>query len=79
MKKKRLKYIQTFLVVFPMTLIMAMVAITRQHGFEDGWFIKVLHSWTVMFPVAYLAAFFIIPLAGRATAKVSSRWEQQSK
>ncbi|HEY1010743.1 MAG TPA: DUF2798 domain-containing protein [Daejeonella sp.] len=72
MKQKRIKYIQTLFVVFPMTVIMAVVAIARNHGFNDGWMEKVFHSWCVMFPVAYIAAFFIIPVAGRATARVTS-------
>ncbi|MEJ6979693.1 DUF2798 domain-containing protein [Pedobacter sp. P351] len=76
MKTKRIKLIQTFFVVLPMTLIMAMVAIARNHGFENGWLLKVFHSWCVMSPVAYLAAFFIIPTAGKATVKVVSKLEK---
>ncbi|MEJ5963765.1 DUF2798 domain-containing protein [Pedobacter immunditicola] len=75
MKKKYLKYINTLFVVFPMTLIMAFVGIARNHGFVAGLFSKALNAWMVMFPVAYLAAFIIIPVAGKLTHRLSSKVE----
>ena len=73
MKKKYFKYINTLFVVIPMTLIMAFVGLMRNYGFGEDWFLKFLKAWSVMLPVAYLAAFVIIPnarkLAERTTAK----------
>lgn len=73
MKKKYFKYINTLFVVVPMTLIMAFVGLMRNYGFGEDWFLKFLKAWSVMLPVAYLAAFVIIPnarkLAERTTAK----------
>lgn len=72
MNKKNLRYINTLFLVFPMTTIMAFVGISRNHGFADGLLYKVFHAWLVMFPVAYFAAFLIIPVANRLTQKVAS-------
>ncbi|UPK68546.1 DUF2798 domain-containing protein [Chitinophaga filiformis] len=73
MKQKHFKYINTLFVVIPMTLIMAFVGLIRNYGFGEDWFIKFLKAWSIMVPVAYLAAFIIIPnarkLAERVTAK----------
>lgn len=73
MKQKHFKYINTLFVVIPMTLIMAFVGLIRNYGFGEDWFIKFLKAWSIMAPVAYLAAFIIIPnarkLAERVTAK----------
>jgi len=73
MKQKHFKYINTLFVVIPMTLIMAFVGLIRNYGFGEDWFVKFLKAWSIMVPVAYLAAFIIIPnarkLAERVTAK----------
>lgn len=73
MKQKHFKYINTLFVVIPMTLIMAFVGLVRNYGFGEDWFIKFLKAWSIMVPVAYVAAFIIIPnarkLAERVTAK----------
>jgi hypothetical protein len=73
MKQKHFKYINTLFVVIPMTLIMAFVGLIRNYGFGEDWFLKFLKAWSVMLPVAYTAAFIIIPnarkLAERVTAK----------
>ncbi|SDH16513.1 DUF2798 domain-containing protein [Chitinophaga filiformis] len=73
MKQKHFKYINTLFVVIPMTLIMAFVGLIRNYGFGEDWFIKFLKAWSIMVPVAYMAAFIIIPnarkLAERVTAK----------
>lgn len=73
MKKKHFKYINTLFVVLPMTLIMAFVGLMRTYGFGAGWFLKFLMAWSVMAPVAYLAAFIIIPNARRLAEKVASK------
>lgn len=73
MKQQHFKYINTLFVVVPMTLIMAFVGLIRNYGFGEDWFIKFLKAWSIMVPVAYVAAFIIIPnarkLAERVTAK----------
>jgi hypothetical protein len=72
MKKKYFKYIYTLFVVVPMTLIMAFVGLMRNYGLGEGWFLKFLNAWTVMLPVAYIAAFLIIPQARKLAEKVIS-------
>lgn len=72
-KKKYFKYINTLFVVFPMTLIMAFVGLMRNYGFGEDWFLKFLKAWSVMLPVAYVAAFIIIPRARRLAEKVANR------
>ena len=71
MKTKYFKYINTLLVVLPMTLIMAFVGLMRNYGFGDNWFIKFLKAWSVMLPVAYIAAFMIIPNARKLAEKIT--------
>ncbi len=55
-----------------MTLIMAFVGLVRNYGFGEDWFFKFLNAWSVMLPVAYLAAFLIIPRARKLAEKVTS-------
>jgi hypothetical protein len=76
MKRKYFKYINTLFVVIPMTLIMAFVGLMRNYGLGEGWFPKFLNAWTVMLPVAYLAAFLIIPQARKLAEKVVSKEKQ---
>lgn len=70
MTQKYFKYINTLFVVIPMTLIMAIVGLMRTYGFGEDWFFKFLKSWTTMLPVAYLAAFVIIPNARKIAEKL---------
>ena len=70
MNKKYFKYINTLFVVFPMTLIMAFVGVMRNYGLNPGWLAVFLKAWSVMLPVAYFAAFIIIPRARRLAEKV---------
>lgn len=72
MDKKYFKYINTLFVVIPMTLIMAFVGLMRNYGFGEDWFFKFLQAWSVMLPVAYIAAFIIIPNARKLAEKVTS-------
>jgi hypothetical protein len=72
MKQKYFKYINTLFVVIPMTLIMAFVGLMRNYGFGEDWFWKFLKAWSVMLPVAYLAAFIIIPNARKLSEKITS-------
>lgn len=71
--KKYFKYINTLFVVFPMTLIMAFVGLMRNYGFGDDWLLKFLKAWSVMLPVAYVAAFIIIPRARKLAERVAGR------
>lgn len=73
MKKAYFKYLNTLLVVIPMTLIMAFVGLMRNYGFGEDWFIKFLKAWSVMLPVSYLSAFIIIPIARKLAEKISSK------
>lgn len=68
--KKYYKYINTFFVVTPMTLLMSLVAIFRNYGFKEDWNLKFFEAWLIMLPVAYFAAFIIIPIAGKLTTKI---------
>ncbi len=72
-RKKYFKYINTLFVVFPMTLIMAFVGLMRNYGFGEDWFFKFLKAWSVMLPVAYVAAFIIIPRARKLAERVANR------
>ncbi|MDN3705881.1 hypothetical protein QW060_01920 [Myroides ceti] len=40
MDKKYYKYVNTLLVIVPMTLIMAFVGLIRNYGFGEEWFLK---------------------------------------
>jgi Na+-driven multidrug efflux pump len=71
MKKKHFKYINTLFVVIPMTMIMALVGALRNYGLGPELFVKFVHGWTVMLPVAYIAAFLIIPQARKFAEKVT--------
>lgn len=71
--KKYFKYINTLFVVFPMTLIMAFVGLMRNYGFGEDWLLKFLKAWSAMLPVAYVAAFIIIPRARKLAERVASR------
>lgn len=73
MNPKYFKYINTLFIVVPMSLIMAFVGLMRNYGFGEDWFLKFLKAWTVMMPVAYVAAFIIIPRARKLTEKVMMR------
>lgn len=73
MKRKHFKYINTLFVVIPMTLIMAFVGLMRNYGFGEDWFLKFLKAWSVMLPVAYAAAFVIIPNARKLAEKLAAK------
>jgi hypothetical protein len=73
MKKKHFKYVNTLFVVIPMTLIMAFVGILRNYGLGPAWVTQFLKAWSVMLPVAYFAAFLIIPNARKLAERVASK------
>ena len=72
MDKKYFKYINTLFIVTPMTLIMAFVGVVRNYGFGEDWGLKFLKSWIIMLPVAFVAAFIIIPFARKLAEKTIS-------
>ena len=72
--KNYFKYINTLFVVIPMTLIMAFVGLMRNYGFGPDWGMKFLKAWSVMLPVAYVAAFLIIPNARKLAERVTNKW-----
>ncbi len=65
------RYINTALIIGPMTLIMAFVGVLRNYGLVSGWILKSFVTWLTMFPIAYVCAFFIIPIANRVTSKIN--------
>lgn len=69
--KKWFKHINTLFVVLPMTLLMAFVGLIRNYGFGEDWVLKFFRAWIVMAPIAYLAAFIIIPRARKLAEKVT--------
>lgn len=71
MNKRYLRFINTLFIVAPMSLIMAIVGITINNGFNEEWFSKIFNTWVVMFPVAFVSAFFIIPPAKKLAEKVA--------
>ncbi|WP_219226260.1 DUF2798 domain-containing protein [Pedobacter antarcticus] len=63
------KYINTFFVVVPMTLIMAVgSSILNKSYLKESWIIPLLKSWLILLPFAYIFALLIIPLAKRLTS-----------
>lgn len=67
------RFILTFFVVFPMTFIMSIVGALRTFGWRDGFVTAWLNNWSVMLPVAYAAAFVIIPNARKLTDRLRQK------
>jgi len=65
------KFISTALIIGPMTMIMAFVGVMRNYGLQPGWALKCVITWLTMFPIAYVAALFIIPLANKLLSKIT--------
>ena len=70
MNKKYLKHINTLFVVIPMSLIMAFISHTNNHGFKHGCHIHLFSAWFLMLLVAYMSAFLIIQPARKLAEKV---------
>jgi hypothetical protein len=64
------RYINTALIIGPMTMLMALVGVMRNYGLHQGWVLKSIVTWLTMFPIAYVCAFFIIPVANKLTGKI---------
>lgn len=54
-----------------MTFLMACVGVARNYGFNTGWQLKIMTTWFTMFPIAYVAALLIIPVANKVTGKIT--------
>ncbi|MEJ5961852.1 DUF2798 domain-containing protein [Pedobacter immunditicola] len=71
MKINYFKYINTFFVVAPMTLLMAFIAMVLNNGYiHEDWVRRFFSSWLIMFPIAYLSALMIIPFARKVTNRL---------
>ena len=68
--RKFRRYINTALIMAPMTMLMAIIGVLRNYGFHDGCALKWLMTWLTMFPIAYFFAFFVIPIANKLTGKI---------
>ena len=59
------KYLLAAFIILPMSMVMGFVGVFRNYGLNDGWFLVFLSTWATMFPIAYFAAMFIIPVANK--------------
>ncbi len=64
------RYINTTLILGPMTMIMACIGVIRNYGIHAGRILKILVTWLTMFPIAFLAGLFIIPIANKLTGRI---------
>ena len=51
-------------------MVMALVGVTKNYGIHEGWIIKCIKTWLTMFPIAYVAALIIIPIANKLTDRI---------
>lgn len=52
---------------------MAFVGLMRNYGFGSDWFLKFLKAWSIMLPIAYAAAFIIIPNERKLVEKIMEK------
>jgi hypothetical protein len=71
------RFINTALIIGPMTMLMALVGTLRNFGFENGWLLKAVLTWLTMFPIAYVFAFFVIPIGNRLTNMIQFKESTQ--
>jgi len=64
------RYINTALILGPMTFIMAFIGVTRNFGLHSGCIIKIVATWLTMFPIAFICGLIIIPTANKLTSKI---------
>jgi hypothetical protein len=64
------KYITTAFIMAPMTMIMGFVGVMRNYGLQDGWILKFFKTWMTMFPIAYVCALFVIPIANKIVGQI---------
>ena len=67
MKQKHIKFLSILFIVFPMSIVMALVGVLRIYGLTANWYLLFLKSWCIMFPVAYCSALLFAPLAQKLT------------
>lgn len=73
MKKKHIKFLSLLFIVFPMSIIMALVGVLRNFGFTENWYILLFKSWIIMFPVAYCTALIFAPIAKKLTENCENK------
>ena len=64
------KYINTVLILGPMTMIMAFIGVMRNYGLHEGWVLKIIMTWLTMFPIAFICGLIIIPVANKLTGRI---------
>jgi len=72
------RYINTALILCPMTFIMAFVGVTRNSGLHEGYILKIIGTWLTMFPIAFVCGLIIIPTANKLTNKIKFNQSQKS-
>jgi hypothetical protein len=70
-KSKYKKFIASAFILAPMTLIMALVGVLRNYGLRDGWMVKWMKTWIMMFPIAFFAGLLVIPFANKLLQKIN--------
>lgn len=70
MPRKYFNYINTLFVAFPMTFLMSAVAMMINQVALEEVVSRFFRSWLTMLPVAYIAAFIIMPVARKLTERV---------
>jgi hypothetical protein len=75
MSRTLYRFLLTFFVVLPMTFLMSVVGALRTFGWREGFAEAWLNGWLAMLPVAYAAAFVIIPAARKLADRLPWRAE----
>lgn len=70
MPRKYFNYINTLFVAVPMTFLMSVLAMILNQVALEEVVQRFFRSWLTMLPVAYAAAFIIIPVARKLTERV---------
>lgn len=68
--RKLAPHLHRVIIVIPMTLVMSLAGTLAEVGFVNGWFSLFIRGALAAFPVAYLAAMIVIPLAAKIIAKI---------
>ena len=65
--KRYRRYVQSFLLVLPMTGIVTVINTFVAKGFSEVFTIPTLHRWGISVVIAFPCVLFIAPLATKAT------------
>lgn len=68
--KRYQKYIQSFFLVLPMTLIVTCINTLVAKGLDGLLTMATLQRWSISFLVAYPTVLFMIPLAAKITKRL---------